>query len=970
MKMDFPISINLHWIWGFLILNSLSNHYIIDAIKIRTSEVGRLCGTSEYSPLTNFIPNFIVAMDNVQIELSIENWGVSNITEPNPPVFAFAQCFGDLPPPDCRSCFAVARMKLPNCLPSVAARLYLDGCYIRYDNHSFIHETIDEKHDKIACGPPTDFSNDELMKSEFARKVKEVLAILTQKAVNKGGYAVDEDRGGVEGVFGLAQCWKTLSKDECRNCLVNASASLLNCAPASEGRAMFAGCYVRYSTDRFFHLAQRQQEEDEGSPLHDLLASNRVWIIIAGIFSAIVLGLLALFGVYVGVYCGYKSKKNKVIHEDVSITIKKSNLNFKGYMAPEYLVRGQLTEKADVYAFGVLVLEIACGRKNSAFTLGSGSILHSVWKCYKEKKISESIDPGLKSDFPIEEASNVLQIGLLCTQASVALRPSMSDVVKMLTDEEYGIPSPKQPPFLNASLLNSDETRMISEETSSSYTENSSNLYDSIVETTESRTVRCGILFVNKTKSTFDFELRFLVVPLWSGTSLRFSANELRERMLRKKIASESETTTVQQCVVDIITAMGFDASGDYLAVGDRGGRVVIFERKDGKHTSNQYQPRTKLEKLDFTPTWNPEFQYKTEFQSHEPEFDYLKSLEIEEKINKVRWCATPNGSLFILSTNNKTIKLWKVKERKIVDMEDTAQTRCRKAYAHAHEFNINSISTNSDCETFISADDLRINLWNLEISGQCFNIIDMKPSNMEDLTEVITIAEFHPIHCNFLAYGSSRGFIRLVDMRQSALCDHSAIILEDGGSRGSKSFFTEIVASISDMKFSKDGRYILSRDYMNLKFILKAYRLNMHANISLLLSPDINFWQLCELYDNDCIFDKFACCLSGDGMHYATGSYSNHLRIFSHGAGSDEGITIEASKHPVRKPVLDAAPRTRRSSLSNLTRGFYRHGNDNSSSGNDFSCNLNSKLLHLAWHPEKNLIACAAGNSLFMYHA
>ncbi|XP_060967970.1 serine/threonine protein phosphatase 2A 55 kDa regulatory subunit B beta isoform isoform X2 [Cannabis sativa] len=500
---------------------------------------------------------------------------------------------------------------------------------------------------------------------------------------------------------------------------------------------------------------------------------------------------------------------------------------------------------------------------------------------------------------------------------------------------------------------------------------------------------------------------------------------------------------------VDIITAMGFDASGDYLAVGDRGGRVVIFERKDGKHTSNQYQPRTKLEELDFTPTWNPEFQYKTEFQSHEPEFDYLKSLEIEEKINKIRWCATPNGSLFILSTNNKTIKLWKVKERKvkkvkemdsspyvssenallaeksfmtgqdsnghhsdwtdkmgknmsptqyqhdeIVDLEDTAQTRCRKAYAHAHEFNINSISTNSDCETFISADDLRINLWNLEISGQCFNIIDMKPSNMEDLTEVITIAEFHPIHCNFLAYGSSRGFIRLVDMRQSALCDHSAIILEDGGSRGSKSFFTEIVASISDMKFSKDGRYILSRDYMNLKlwdmhmdsspvaiykihenlrpkFILKAYRLNMHANMSLLLSPDINFWQLCELYDNDCIFDKFACCLSGDGMHYATGSYSNHLRIFSHGAGSDEGITIEASKHPVRKPVLHAAPRTRRSSLSNLTRRFYRHGNDNSSSGNnDFSCNLNSKLLHLAWHPEKNLIACAAGNSLFMYHA
>jgi serine/threonine-protein phosphatase 2A regulatory subunit B len=91
----------------------------------------------------------------------------------------------------------------------------------------------------------------------------------------------------------------------------------------------------------------------------------------------------------------------------------------------------------------------------------------------------------------------------------------------------------------------------------------------------------------------------------------------------------------------------------------------------------------------------HPEFRYKTEFQSHEPEvlfsvfyswldfrcifsdhasnihccvfnffcgqFDYLKSLEIEEKINKIRWCQTANGALFLLSTNDKTIKYWKV---------------------------------------------------------------------------------------------------------------------------------------------------------------------------------------------------------------------------------------------------------------------------------------------------------------------
>ncbi|RVW52914.1 Serine/threonine protein phosphatase 2A 55 kDa regulatory subunit B beta isoform [Vitis vinifera] len=106
-----------------------------------------------------------------------------------------------------------------------------------------------------------------------------------------------------------------------------------------------------------------------------------------------------------------------------------------------------------------------------------------------------------------------------------------------------------------------------------------------------------------------------------------------------------------------MISAMEFEKSGDYLAVGDRGGRVVVFERKDEK----DWHSRNELEQLDFTTIQHPIFHYKTEFQSHEPEFDYLRSLEIEEKINKVRWCATPNGSLFILSTNDKTIKLWKV---------------------------------------------------------------------------------------------------------------------------------------------------------------------------------------------------------------------------------------------------------------------------------------------------------------------
>ncbi|KAL2462585.1 Serine/threonine protein phosphatase 2A 55 kDa regulatory subunit B beta isoform [Forsythia ovata] len=478
---------------------------------------------------------------------------------------------------------------------------------------------------------------------------------------------------------------------------------------------------------------------------------------------------------------------------------------------------------------------------------------------------------------------------------------------------------------------------------------------------------------------------------------------------------------------VDIISAIEFDKTGDHLATGDRGGRVVLFERTDTKeHGGN----RRDLERTDYAVSRHPEFRYKTEFQSHEPEFDYLKSLEIEEKINKIRWCQTANGALFLLSTNDKTIKFWKVQEKKVkkisemnvepsksagngsiasssispspkqylanggcpdrsynslgndvsfppgdilslklpvvTSFETSLVARCRRIYAHAHDYHINSISNNSDGETFISADDLRINLWNLEISNQSFNIVDVKPANMEDLTEVITSAEFHPTHCNMLAYSSSKGSIRLVDLRQSALVDSHSKLFEELESPGSRSFFTEIIASISDIKFAKDGRYLLSRDYMTLKL----WDINMDSGpVATFQVHEYLRPKLCDLYENDSIFDKFECCLSGDGLRVATGSYSNLFRVFGRAAGSTEAATLEASKNPMRRQVQTPS-RPSRSLSSSITRVVRRGAESPGVDANGNSFDFTTKLLHLAWHPTENSIACAAANSLYMYYA
>ena len=63
-----------------------------------------------------------------------------------------------------------------------------------------------------------------------------------------------------------------------------------------------------------------------------------------------------------------------------------------------------------------------------------------------------------------------------------------------------------------------------------------------------------------------------------------------------------------------------------------------------------------------------------------------------------------------------------------------------------------------SDGRTFLSADDLRIHWWDLEVSDQSFNVVDTKPKCVEDLTEVLTVAKFHPISCHTLVYGTSKG--------------------------------------------------------------------------------------------------------------------------------------------------------------------------------------------------------------------
>ncbi|KAK2361248.1 Leucine-rich repeat transmembrane protein kinase [Trifolium repens] len=106
-----------------------------------------------------------------------------------------------------------------------------------------------------------------------------------------------------------------------------------------------------------------------------------------------------------------------------------------GYMAPEYAMRGYLTDKADVYSFGVVALEIVSGKSHTYFNPMEEFVYLLDWAydLQEQGKILELVDPSLHgSRYSTEEAMRMLSLAFLCTNTSATLRPSMSLVVSML----------------------------------------------------------------------------------------------------------------------------------------------------------------------------------------------------------------------------------------------------------------------------------------------------------------------------------------------------------------------------------------------------------------------------------------------------------------------------------------------------------------------------------------------------------
>ncbi|KAG6598233.1 Cysteine-rich receptor-like protein kinase 2, partial [Cucurbita argyrosperma subsp. sororia] len=407
------------------------------------------------------------------VETAPNNGGYARIQvalpgTPNASVYLLAQCWRNLNRSSCTSCLQNASASILKCLPRSEARALNTGCFMRYSNVDFLNAEAQAARSRGTIVA--------IVVSLVSSVAVLVVGVLIGIYIWNNRY-VNNKRRGSNDVNKMA---KTLNNSSLNFKAadfyneVNIISSvehknlvrLLGCSCSGPESLLVYEFLANRSLDRFIFDGERGKS---------LNWEKRFEIIV---------------GTVEGLAYLHENSKNKIIHRDIKASniLLDSRLRAKiadfglarsfeedvshistaiagtlGYLAPEYLAHGQLTEKADVYSFGVVLLETVTGRQNSRSKASDylESIVLIAWKHFQAGTMERIYDPNLmvEGDGSMkEEILRVVQIGLLCTQESASLRPTMSKVLQMLMKKEEKLPAPTNPPFMDERTMELNDT--------------------------------------------------------------------------------------------------------------------------------------------------------------------------------------------------------------------------------------------------------------------------------------------------------------------------------------------------------------------------------------------------------------------------------------------------------------------------------------------------------------------------------
>ncbi|KAJ0725758.1 putative protein kinase RLK-Pelle-DLSV family [Helianthus annuus] len=441
----------------------------------------------------------------------------------NESAYVLANCWKTLTANSCRSCLEAASVSIMRCLPWSEGRALMTGCFMRYSDTDFLNPEPSRSKNRGSSGRMI-----AVITVVVSSIVILAVALLTALYMRRWRW-LQQKRTGSYDTKKLAKILTDSSLNFKYSTIEKATSSWDDSNKLGEGG--FGTVYKGVLPDGreiavkrlFFNNKFREADfYNEVNMISSLEHKNLVRLLGCScsgpesflvyeylpnmsldrfIFDAIKgkeLNWEKRFEIIIGTTEGlvylHENTKNRIIHRDIKASNILLDLRFRpkiadfglarsfqgdmshistaiagtlGYMAPEYLALGQLTEKADVYSYGVLLLEVVTGLQNnrSKNSEYSDSLVSIAWRHFQQGTVEEILDPNLMfHTYPNlsfkKEAIKVAHVGLLCTQEAPSLRPSISLALKMLVKDDESLPAPSTPPFIGDNESNELEEQI------------------------------------------------------------------------------------------------------------------------------------------------------------------------------------------------------------------------------------------------------------------------------------------------------------------------------------------------------------------------------------------------------------------------------------------------------------------------------------------------------------------------------
>jgi hypothetical protein len=443
---------------------------------------------------------------------------------------------------------------------------------------------------------------------------------------------------------------------------------------------------------------------------------------------------------------------------------------------------------------------------------------------------------------------------------------------------------------------------------------------------------------VDKTEEKKETELKIME---WRYSQF------LGEKLSYEQIRSDPENEGF------LVTNCKFSADGANIVVTDKGGRVILFKRGEAK--------QNKQPKLD----------YYYEFAAQEKEFDVHKSIEYPEEIKGLSILApSAHNKIDMLTASSRTIKLdriFKDKIRayeqgnsglsvpKVASVKSEVRHKTKKLLKHVHHNDINSISDNRiNNWNFLSSDDYKVFIWDLNACNDVYNVVDMDTSMEVDNPEKITKGVFCEYNPLLFAYGTNKGNIRFCDLRTSSDQMSFSTNFNDENSNLNKTVFANSLLSVHDINMGMSNNFsFATRHYLSVN-LWDTRKQNEPVSKFLTYEPIIN--RLSYLYQNNYLEDKFSLSVDKDGKYLLTGGYNNMFHVIDIEQRLNTQICIDDANEKVMNTNVIRKINSKGSC-------FYKK-DDPSLNNIDFD----KKILHHAYSPLDNYSLLIVYNCIYSY--